>query len=86
MPKKILKILKPLSTSMEEQLMELHERDLLCLEPSLGYLNRTSTSLFRRGLVELKEYTIKNKRFYAFHITPLGIYYLSEKCKSCFDQ
>ncbi len=72
------KILKPLSKDMEEQLMELHERELLFIEPTPGYLSRAGTSLFKRGLVDLKQYTIRNKRFYAFRITPLGIFYLNE--------
>ena len=82
MSKGILKMFRPLSKIMEEHLMELHERELLLMEPLPECLNRTCTSLLRRRLVGIKEYTIRNKTFYAFYITPLGIYYLSQKCKS----
>ena len=82
MTKQILKKVKPLSKGMEEQLMELHERDLLGIEPTFDGLSRTRKSLHNRGLVGLKEFCVNGKSFHGYHITSLGIYYLSEKCKS----
>ncbi|MEP6594804.1 MAG: hypothetical protein ABJA71_02610 [Ginsengibacter sp.] len=82
MTKQILKKLKPLSKGMEEQLMELHERDLLGIEPTFDGLSRTCKSLHNRGLVGLKEFCVNEKSFHGYYITSLGIYYLSEKCKS----
>ena len=80
MTKQILKKVKPLSKQMEEQLMELHERELLNMQPTFDFLGRSCKSLYKRGLVGLKEYCINDKTFHAYHITQLGIYYLSQKC------
>ena len=80
MTKQILKKLRPLSKAMEEQLMELHERELLRMQPTFDVLSRTSKSLYKRGYVGVKEYHVNEKSFHAYYITGLGIYYLSQKC------
>ena len=80
MTKQILKKLKPLTKEMEEQLMELHERELLGRQPTFDFLNRSCKSLYKRGFVGIKEYRVNEKSFHAYHITRLGIYYLSQKC------
>ena len=80
MTKQILKKLKPLSKGMQEQLMELHERDILGIEPTFDGLSGTCKSLHKRGLVGLREFCVNKKSFHGYYITSLGIYYLSEKC------
>jgi len=80
MTKQILKKLRPLTKEMEEQLMELHERELLGMQPTFDYLSSSCKGLYKRGLVGIKEYRVDEKSFHAYHITGLGIYYLSQKC------
>ena len=80
MTKQILRKVRPLSKAMEEQLMELHERELLCMEPTFDMLSVACKSLYTRGLLGIKEYRVKEKSFHAYYITRLGIYYLSQKC------
>ncbi len=79
MKNNILKKIKPITKLMEEDLMEYHERELLNMEPTLAYYTRSSRGLFHRGLIGAKNYTKDNKTYTIFHITSLGIYYLSKK-------
>lgn len=73
-----LKKIKPITNLMREELMDIHERQLLNMEPLFAYYTRSSRGLFMRGLISTKDFTKDNKTYIIFYITRLGIYYLSK--------
>lgn len=68
---------RPLTRDMLETLMDLHERELLNLEPCDSALVRSLSALIKRGLVTTGTYVNKkNKKIVGVFVTYKGKSYL----------
>ena len=75
----IIRMNRPLTKNMLEQLMACHERELMNLEPyDVGTLHYC-TGLLHKGMIATKTYmTKKGKQIIAFYVTNAGRRYLSK--------